>query len=62
MGCLLAAIRNNRLIAQTSSPEQPKQYTLELENEGRLTLPDEVLRQLDLKQYDSLRDSYASCS
>jgi bifunctional DNA-binding transcriptional regulator/antitoxin component of YhaV-PrlF toxin-antitoxin module len=30
------------------------QYTLNLENDGRLVLPEEVLRQLDLKQGDRL--------
>jgi bifunctional DNA-binding transcriptional regulator/antitoxin component of YhaV-PrlF toxin-antitoxin module len=41
-------------MTQTSPSQKPKQYTLDLENEGRLSLPEEVLRRLDLKQGDRL--------
>jgi bifunctional DNA-binding transcriptional regulator/antitoxin component of YhaV-PrlF toxin-antitoxin module len=41
-------------MTQTSPSQKPKQYTLDLEKEGRLSLPEEVLRRLDLKQGDRL--------
>ncbi len=37
-------------MSQISHPKQLEQYTLEMEASGRLTLPESVLQQLDLKQ------------
>jgi bifunctional DNA-binding transcriptional regulator/antitoxin component of YhaV-PrlF toxin-antitoxin module len=41
---------NITVMSQISYPKQPEQYTLEMEALGRLTLPESVLQQLDLKQ------------
>lgn len=37
-------------MSQISHTKQPEKYTLEIEASGRLTLPESVLQQLDLKQ------------
>jgi bifunctional DNA-binding transcriptional regulator/antitoxin component of YhaV-PrlF toxin-antitoxin module len=37
-------------MTQTSHSQQPKQYPIQIEDLGRLTLPESVLQQLDLKQ------------
>lgn len=39
-------------MTQISPLQKSEQHTLELENEGRLTLPAEVLRRVNLKQSD----------